>query len=281
MIYRMFMGCLASVAVLSVTASAADLADLQGYWSFDNDANLGEDSGPNGNQLTPLAGGTPTFFAGGKFGGAVDFDGPGSNDPLTSAAFPTGIPTGDNSYSVYAWANPDDNNPGGGGIISWGNNSNNEKNATRLAGTNGYRHYWWSNDLDTGDVGSNQLTGDPPDGWHQEAVTSDAATDAQIFYVDGVVEASRTATGLNSQATNFFIGRAADDGENFNGKLDDVAVFSDVLTPEQITALYNNGDGLSVGALFAPVPEPASVAIWSLLGLSALVYGFYRRRMKK
>jgi len=276
-VLALFVVCLAG-------ADGATLGDLEGYWTFDNSGNLGQDSGPNGNNLNNT--GTPTYVAGGKFGGAVNLDGDqgGSSDALTQGAtFPTGIPTGTASYSVSAWVNADTDNPNGG-LISWGNNASNQKNAHRFSGNNAYHHYWWDNDLGTPDVGYQE------DGnWHHYVATYDDTPEHhRRLYVDGVFVAQKTTGNLpNVQPTNFFLGRAANTAETLNGRLDDVGVFSHVLSDGGVTVgnpvdpgseigfLYNGGTGNTIAAL---IPEPSTLmlAILSLLGLGLL--GRRRRR---
>jgi len=253
----------AVTAVLFALAGQANAATLAGYWTFDNNLNLGQDSGPNGNDLTPV--GSPSYFAAGKFGGASEYDGDASGDALTSAVFPTGVPTGDASYSVSAWVNADAGGDNDDGLVSWGNNSGGQKNAHRFFGAGDrYRHYWWGNDLDTSNVGDQQ------DGnWHHYVATYDSVTDTRTVFVDGNFAGSNSGVP-NVAATNFFLGRAAGANETLDGRLDDVGIFTDVLTTADIAFLYNQGDGNTIDSLVNPggggngIPEPASAVLASL-----------------
>jgi hypothetical protein len=55
------------------------------------------------------------------------------------------VPSGDSSYTIEAWINP--NAMAVNGIIGWGNyEANNQVNAFGLTDT-GLINYWWGNDL--------------------------------------------------------------------------------------------------------------------------------------
>ena len=93
---------------------------------------------------------------------ALDFD--GTND-YVAVSNPSSIPVGIESYTIEAWFYADQ--MGTRGIVGWGNyGSYNQVTALRLHGSNGFRHYWWANDLDV-------TTGDISGAWHHVAVTWD------------------------------------------------------------------------------------------------------------
>lgn len=266
---------------LAFAVNSASAANLEGYWTFDNAGNLGEDTSVNANQLN--SSGTPSPFALGKFNGALDLNGPGPNDVLTQGGpFPTGIPTGGASYTVTAWVNANPGN-GSGGFVGWGNyGTNSQVNASRAAGSGAYNHYWWSNDLGAGGL-PNQETGAPPAGWHHFVATYDAGTQNQFVYVDGAVANSRNVAPPNVQPLNFTVGKTVNT-EYWNGQLDDVAIFSGTpLTASDVTALYNGGLGQSVGdflGLNAPaVPEP-STFVMAVFALAAFGLLGWRRRQR-
>ena len=107
------------------------------------------------------------------------------------------------------------------------------------------------------------------DEWTHIAVTLDPGNDTE-FFVDGVSVgtlpgASPATATLNNDFTigggSFF------QQERFVGLIDDVRVYDGVLTDEEIFNLT--------------IPEPASIAIWSLLGLGLSGFGYWRVRRKK
>lgn len=155
---------------------------------------------------------------------AVRFD--GQNDYI---AVPdnTSLPSGNSSYTLEAWIKPDA--MGDRGIIGWGPwGSNSSVNALRLMGNGSIRHYWWSNDLDVN-------VGNLADGkWHHVAATFDGKT--RSVYVDGVLKGSDVpqAHRVPVQAKNVRIG-STNNGEFFQGSIDDVAIWYRALTPQEIS----------------------------------------------
>ncbi|MGE9266864.1 MAG: LamG domain-containing protein [Verrucomicrobiales bacterium] len=105
--------------------------------------------------------------------------------------------------------------------------------------------------------------------WHHVVVILDNGS--VTTYRDG----ANILTDTYNQGTNdfttshpFVMGDTdRENGREFTGWLDDVAMWDAVLTEEQVVSLYNGASPLSI------VPEPASVGL-ALLGL----LGFLRRR---
>ncbi len=84
-----------------------------------------------------------------------------------------------------------------------------------------------------------------PDGadgnWHHIAITMAASADMDeiIIYVDGVVSAGAgTAAAVNTAAVNDVTVAHLNGGNNFDGLIDELAIFTDVLTPTEVTAIY-------------------------------------------
>lgn len=85
--------------------------------------------------------------------------------------------------------------------------------------------------------------------WHHVVVTQKSSTRTNIFYIDGVFNRSVTnsypvipVTGANSVVS---LGKypITSYGSELNGDLDQVNVWDYVLTQDNVTYLYNNGDG--------------------------------------
>lgn len=73
--------------------------------------------------------------------------------------------------------------------------------------------------------------------------TISAGTATKKIYLNGNLEQTNTQTGIFSQTTNpLYIGRWAG-GEWFDGKLDEIAIWNRVLTPEEIQQLFYAGNG--------------------------------------
>jgi hypothetical protein len=116
----------------------------------------------------------------------------------------------------------------------------------------------------------------PNDVWTHLAITTDGAnTD---FYIDGTLVAS-PAMGAGFGETNLnslYLGSRADLFTTLDGFLDDVAIFNVELNQQQIQTI-STGDFSEFGVGGAVVPEPASLAIWSLLGMGLAVFALRRR----
>ena len=142
---------------------------------------------------------------------ALDFD--GTND-YVAVSNPSSIPVGIESYTIEAWFYADQ--MGTRGIVGWGNyGSYNQVTALRLHGSNGFRHYWWANDLDV-------TTGDISGAWHHIAATWDGTN--RKLYLDGVFKKGDQPSGhAVPNASNFRIG-STNNGEYFDGKIDEIRI---------------------------------------------------------
>ncbi|MBN2783666.1 MAG: hypothetical protein JXR25_02470 [Pontiellaceae bacterium] len=81
--------------------------------------------------------------------------------------------------------------------------------------------------------------------WHQVVVTRNAGSGAMRIYIDGALDKSGTGpTGSRTTPANLRIG-AMQTGINFlSGSMSDVAMYDQVLTPEQVATLYRAASGL-------------------------------------
>ena len=208
---------------------------LVGLWQFENSSNLGFDSSNLGNHLE-VDGGVD-FDADGKFGGAGFFDG-FDGMLIHPDDFPDGIPVGDSEYTIALWMKPNapTNQQGGpSGMIGWGAyGSGSSVNAFRMFNDNGFRHYWWGNDLDAQDFDVDDLGVDLDDGdWHHAVATYDGQT--RSLYLNGELLVTDEPNPNNASPEQFAIGRTAPQfNEFFDGLLDDVAVFDISLDEGQI-----------------------------------------------
>ena len=118
--------------------------------------------------------------------------------------------------------------------------------------------------------GSNTPFGDVEDDiWQMLTITNDG-TDTRL-YVDAVLGATLGDVGNPFNEIGIGINRARDNNGRFLGDIDDVMILDAALSDSQILALYNQG---------VSVPEPASIAIWSLLGLCLAGFGYRCVRRK-
>jgi len=115
------------------------------------------------------------------------------------------------------------------------------------------------------------------DQWHHLAMTIDLAGNNLTLYVDGALSASSTLVSAVFPAfNNFEVGRLGRYNTSFapvdpfNGLIDDVQVYDEALSLNQVNFLSSN-PGLTV------VPEPSTLALLGLAGL-ALIHSIRRKR---
>lgn len=77
--------------------------------------------------------------------------------------------------------------------------------------------------------------------WYYVTCTFDATTRAQKIYVNGIVDASRTSTGLLNVPANNTLYIGAYFSSIINGKLDNITLYDRVLTDAEINQNYNIG----------------------------------------
>ncbi|MBN1394175.1 MAG: LamG domain-containing protein, partial [Pirellulales bacterium] len=226
---------------------------LAAYWSFDDPANLGKNSLGGGDLA---AEGSPTRETAGALGGALRLRGNGHKDSLSfngGRGVPSGVPTGDSSYSISAWCRVDAAvlPKGVFDIISWGEPTLGRANALILYGVSPEecmaRNFWWDNDI-AGNVETASIAG----GWHHLATTYDRRGRMQYLYLDGVRIALR---GVERRpdfgADHFAIGNRHKSLEPnspyewVGGLIDEIGVWDRALSEEEIAELYNNGKGLN------------------------------------
>lgn len=256
---------LLNVLALSIAAAlSARAGTLVALYQFNDSSDLGLDSSGNGNNLNVFGSGV-SYSSNGEFGGGLVLAGSGGLTTLTGQVPSNGsFPIGNADYSISVDFETT-TYQGAGGFIGWGAwGAGNEVNALRTNG-NGFRHYWWGDDLDATPTSGTIYDGD----WHNVTVTFDGTT--RDMYLDGVLINSNTPTGThNAQNENFHIG-VTNNSEFFQGELDDVAVFNQALTQSQVSTIAA-GNFSAFGA--SSTPEPSS---WLLgVGAGALLLGLRR-----
>lgn len=155
----------------------------------------------------------------------LDFD--GTNDVIAVSHTST-IPIGNTKYTVEAWFFA--HQMGARGLVGWGQyHSINRVNALRLS-HNGFRHYWWGNDLDV-------TTGNITNEWHHVAVTYDGTK--RKLYFDGVLRGEdEPGTHTVPNANNLTIGKTFNN-EYFDGKIDEVRIWNTARSAAAIKANLN------------------------------------------
>jgi len=168
---------------------------------------------------------------GGKFGAAGYFN--GSSSAIVNTSF--GI-SGNQARSYSAWVYT--NGSTTGTICGVGNNG--------VAGQSMYLFIdqptsTWSmwGFTATYDLENQSLAaiGNLSDGWHHFVLTWDASSTFKL-YIDGSLADTKTKSVTYNTPAEFAIGRWYDSGYWFDGKIDQVRIFSSALTSSEVSTLY-------------------------------------------
>jgi len=245
-------------AVNDATVPSLSVAALE-RWSFDEASGSSTTDAYNAqagtlSDSTPSPTALPTWTTGhtGTSGSALHFDGAGSYVALASTT--TAALLGSSSLSFWikttqtgnaaGWDSPAviaSEQSGSTNDIQWG--------VLNASGKIGF---------DVGNAaGVYSTTSVNDNAWHQVAITRDASTSLVSIYIDGTLEATGSPTDagftatLNKLtgfgATNNFLNDAAStdltDNHFLNADLDDVRIYSHVLTADQVAAIKSVESG--------------------------------------
>lgn len=166
----------------------------------------------------------PTFNTGS--GGSIVFD--GANDYINIPSN-TNIPVANSQYSINVWFSATSFTDRG--LVGWGGYSiNNAVTALRFY-NNGFRHYWWANDLDVINLSMATNT------WYN-VVAQYNGTTRQILLNTQVV-GQDTPTGHNvPYATNLTVG-VTNSNEFMDGKIAVAQIYNRALSASEIQQNYN------------------------------------------
>ncbi|MFC1604783.1 LamG-like jellyroll fold domain-containing protein, partial [Planctomycetota bacterium] len=236
--------------VLVVVLTGAARADLVGWWKFNEDSGtVAVDSSGNGNDGV-LEGGTQRVA--GQHGDGIQFNGSNS---LVRAPY---IPLNRRSFTVAMWINP---------VLYTGEQvvfSQRQRSAVntdlhfRLGGpgggdapAGGVRMGFYGNDLDTrgGIIQDNN--------WYHITFRYDFENQDRRIYINGTQEAQGTATAYLGTSGNTVIGSWAGESQWFRGIIDDVRIYSHVLTDAEIQSVMSGLEGYP----YASNPNPTDGAL--------------------
>tara|TARA_R110000824_G_scaffold9415_10_gene42191 strand:- start:4653 stop:5528 length:876 start_codon:yes stop_codon:yes gene_type:complete len=114
-------------------------------------------------------------------------------------------------------------------------------------GSSQFRFYTSANGSSISYLGSNSVLGDPPNSWYHLVFCHDADNDQRLIYVDGVLDASDSySSGIYQGSGDFNIGRTQESSNYVSGAIDEWGMWDRVLTADDVSSLYNAGDGLKV-----------------------------------
>jgi len=232
---KRFSHAIALVLVLSLAGGA--WADMIGRWTFDNPANLGADRSGRGNNGTVE--GDATFSSDSRIGsGALLLD--GTDDYIRVGLGKDNMLTNwTKNLTIAAWAKPEDLTRQWNCFFGHTTQNNGVKFEFR---TNVFRF------TTLGVMDYETATTAVGGEWSHVAVTLNEAGNLVIFYLNGQ-EAGRVTGG--SPATpatgNYNIGYGGySAAEQFQGLLDDVRIYDEVLSDVQIQAIMPGDAGISL-----------------------------------
>jgi hypothetical protein len=277
--------CLFLTVVAVIMCAATAQAGLISHYTFDNTANNAVSGAPNGT----VNGGAP--YVAGKLGNALSFDGTKSGDPsvvnqyvdITTSGLPVagnGLETG----TMAMWIKTTDSAAGWQKLICASNSGNGQSMDFNTIGTgtiSGGGLEFYLREGNNADLTVRAAAPAAFDGqWHHVAVTWNATTGesgsgSSTMYLDGnALSTSLLSNSITSSASWSAWqnpmriaagGRAIPSWEGYNGSLDDVRVYNNVLSGGEVAAL-------------AGVPEPAACMLLSIGAVSLLAYAWRKRR---
>lgn len=240
-------------------SSLPTLPDLLAYYPFnETTGTVAKNFGSLGSALDATQNqGTIGWSTSGQLAGASSLDLDGSSSLVAPSPFTTAT----RAFTISAWIDPDSigqfiglyvgrNSPG-----NWGLNLNSERIDARFANTSGS-----SFGLDSANGSVTAVAG-----WVHVAQTwtSDGSSTFGQLFINGTLSA--TTTGARPDFTQptlgFFIGDdPAVSGREYDGKMDELAVFSRVLEAQEISTIHTQGvAGKTVFDALPPAPSPQMV----------------------
>ncbi len=249
---------------LSITSAPATLTLLTpkmiALWKFD-EATTGDpaaDSSGNGNAGSYQSG---TSLVSGKFGNAVSLDGTnGFVDFPSTTNFDTA------NLTLEFWMNFDGSQLDYQMPIARGVNNPWTTSLLPATAALGGRVFIW---IAPGTVVFTPGT-TTPNTWHHVAITQQGTAGA--VFIDGILAGQNTIAGLPFGSGKDILVGKREDGYNFKGVIDDVALFNWSLTPNQIRDHMQNGASsnllapVALGAVVEPQPvatQPGLTATFS------------------
>jgi hypothetical protein len=223
------------------SGSILNMSGNTGLWHLGTDVDDSSGNGYNGiiNGAT-LVSGINLFSGSTEFAGAYNFDPPDDVDFAAATATALGI-NGNNLKTTMLWAKAD----------AWTSNMNlftMGTNATRedwslLTRTNGLKLNLWG-----GDLTWDGMTTDEKNDWIHVACVWDG-TDTRL-YLNGTERATYVPAGVlnTSDANSLRIGNSNGyNGGAWNGLIQELAIFNEVLPESEILKIYNN-QKINIGA---------------------------------
>ena len=240
----------AGLLFCSIGAAKADLGtDLLNYWDFEGNYEdtagkaLGTGSSKN-DTGTPAAAASATITAGGPLGSFVKLNRTNIRVPNSDDVVAAG-----ESLTISAWFRVNNFNSSWQALIAHGEGSD-----YRIARQGDGQTMAYAGG--TGDIGGGPAVSDQQ--WHHVVAISEAAVSSRIW-IDGELVATGGAPNItNNGSANLQIGGNPNaGGRDWDGDIDDVAMWSRALTDEEIASLYTKSKaGMPLSKQFTLNPLP-------------------------
>lgn len=227
-----------TVAVTDVVSHATLPTSLVSYWQLEEESSTRVDT-PGVNDLTSV---NVVGYAAGKQGNAADME-DGSNQSLKIVdADQSGLDlTG--SFSINLWIKPESFSSDTPLVGKWQHATNNQYmvyyDATTLylITDNSCSGFTYAN------VGKSH--GMSTGNWYMVTVTYTSGTNTVEFWVNGSSLGTATGQTPSNCGADFYLGDRHGNGvPQFDGLMDEVGIWSKVLSSTEIADLYNSGNGI-------------------------------------
>ncbi len=219
--------------------------DLQAYWSLDEAADTTRVDSKNANDLTETAGDSIASVAAIQDNGA-DFES-GDTEGL-QASDSADLSMNGVDLSIAGWFKNESNNNDMDVISKWEAGSNNREYVLRFNASAGNVQFFNSSDGSATGNASVSFTFPTTGTDFHAVVTFDLSAGELELFIDSVSQG--TATGLLTTtfdgASLFDMGCFDDDCDinHYDGVIDELGIWSRLLTQAEIDHLYNSGNGV-------------------------------------
>ena len=220
---------------LVVTAIAFE-TNLVSYWPLDSDF---DDAQAENHGVEE---GGPIEFQTGKFDGSVYLNG---SQSIEITGDENTFDFAGESFTVSAWYTAEAINKSWQCLVAKG-----EGNGWRVHRRGGDNPPEMTFTGGNGDVDRHNVAmtvGGDPETWHHVAGVTDSDTQEEILYLDGEEVARKAGATLQDRGNPMRIGDNPDArNRNWQGKVDDVAVWGRALQPNEIAEIWDGGSGKSI-----------------------------------